>query len=68
MTIEDPPERQNEPLVLTTKDPGKLVGQLTQFPPRGDLYKLQNPIDLVLPDNPDETIASIEKFPVKVAG
>lgn len=57
-----------EPLVLTTKEPGMLVGQLTQFPPRGDLYQLQNPIDLVLPDDPDTTIASIQKFPVKVGG
>ena len=57
-----------EPLVLTTKDPGMLVGQLTQFPPRGDLYQLQNPIDLVLPDDPDTTIATIQKFPVKVGG
>jgi hypothetical protein len=79
LTIERPPEetmrralgvqpRQSEPLVLTTKNPGKLVGQLSEFPPRGELYRLQNPIDLVLPDNPDETIASIDKFPVKVGG
>ncbi|GAA4526231.1 twin-arginine translocation signal domain-containing protein [Amycolatopsis samaneae] len=57
-----------EPLVLTTKDPGLLVGKLTQFPPRGDLYQLQNPVDLVLPDDPDTTIATIQKFPVKVGG
>ena len=57
-----------EPLVLTTKDPGRLLGSLTQFPPKGDLYQLQNPIDLVLPDNPDRTIATIDRFPVKVGG
>ncbi|MFD9891362.1 hypothetical protein ACFWY9_18620 [Amycolatopsis sp. NPDC059027] len=57
-----------EPLVLTTKDPAMLVGKLTQFPPRGDLYQLQNPVDLVLPDDPDTTIATIQKFPVKVGG
>jgi len=57
-----------EPLVLTTKNPAQLVGQLTQFPPRGDLYRLQNPVDLVLPDDPDTTIATIQKFPVKVGG
>jgi hypothetical protein len=80
MTIENPPSdtmgralgvsmnRASEPLVLTTKNPGKLVGQLTSFPPKGELYRLQNPIDLVLPDNPDETIASLDKFPVKVGG
>ncbi|MFC3452679.1 hypothetical protein [Amycolatopsis speibonae] len=57
-----------EPLVLTTKDPALLVGKLTQFPPRGDLYRLQNPVDLVLPDDPDTIIATIQKFPVKVGG
>ncbi|KAI8867850.1 hypothetical protein GQ42DRAFT_50108 [Ramicandelaber brevisporus] len=70
MTIDQPDLmlRKREPLVLTTKDPAILVGKLTQFPPMGDIYQLQNPIDLVLPDNPDTTIATIEKFPVKVGG
>ncbi len=57
-----------EPLILTTKDPALLIGKLTQFPPKGDLYQLQNPVDLVLPDDADTTIATIEKFPVKVGG
>lgn len=57
-----------EPVILTTKDPAKLIGKLTQFPPRGDLYQLQNPVDLVMPDDPDTTIATIQKFPVKVGG
>lgn len=67
MTI-DQPDRRAEPLVLVTKDPAKLIGHLTQFPPKGDLYRLQNPVDLVLPDDPDTTIATIQKFPVKVGG
>ncbi|MFB9689501.1 hypothetical protein [Amycolatopsis plumensis] len=66
MTI-DQPDRA-EPLVLTTKDPAKLIGQLTQFPPSGDIYQLQNPVDLVLPDNPDDTVATLQQFPVKVGG
>lgn len=57
-----------EPLVLTTKDPAVLKGILTQFPPRGDLYQLQNPVELVLPDDPDTVVATIERFPVKVGG
>lgn len=63
-----PANRLDEPLVLTTKDPAMLVGRLTQFPPRGDLYQLQNPVDLVLPDDEDTTIATIQKFPVKLGG
>lgn len=70
MTIDQPDDlgRIHEPLVLTTKDPAQLVGQLTQFPPRGDLYRLQNPVDLILPDEPDSTIATIQRFPVRVGG
>ncbi|WP_020673443.1 twin-arginine translocation signal domain-containing protein [Amycolatopsis nigrescens] len=70
MTIDQPDTyaRIYEPLVLTTKDPAQLVGKLTQFPPRGDLYKLQNPVELVLPEDPDTTIVTIQRFPVKVGG
>lgn len=79
MTIDQPEEmlrglgirssKAYEPLVLTTKDPAKLIGSLTQFPPKGDLYKLQNPVDLVLPDDTRaEPLATIERFPVKVGG
>ncbi|CAL9327970.1 hypothetical protein [Streptomyces sp. enrichment culture] len=69
--IEDPHQQAQprtaraEPLVLSTKNPGKLVGQLDQFPPQGAPYKLQNPIELVMP-NHDETIATLDKFPVTV--
>ncbi len=57
-----------EPLILTTKDPAKLIGSLTQFPPKDDVYQLQNPIDLIDLDNPDVTVATIDRFPVKVGG
>ncbi|QWF76997.1 twin-arginine translocation signal domain-containing protein [Amycolatopsis sp. CA-230715] len=63
-----PANRLDEPLVLTTKDPAVLIGKITQFPPRGDLYQLQNPVDLILPEDPDTTIATIQKFPVKMGG
>ncbi|MEU3523159.1 hypothetical protein AB0E62_04710 [Streptomyces sp. NPDC038707] len=68
MTIDQPGEDGSGPLVLTTKKPMILVGQLTQFPPRGDLYKLEQPVELVDPDNPDDVLAVIHKFPVKVGG
>ncbi|MEV6825145.1 hypothetical protein [Amycolatopsis sp. NPDC051102] len=67
MTI-DQPDSRREPLVLVTKTPALLVGRLTQYPPRGDLHQLQNPVDLVLPDDPDTTTATIRKFPVKMGG
>ncbi|WP_329203558.1 hypothetical protein [Streptomyces sp. NBC_01435] len=55
-------------MVLTTRDPAKIIGQLTRFPPRGDLYQLQNPVDFADPDNPDMTVATLQKFPGKVGG
>jgi hypothetical protein len=60
--------RAYEPLILTTKDPAQLIGTLTQFPPKGDLYQLQNPVDLFGLDNPDTVVATIQKFPVRVGG
>ncbi|WP_260174442.1 hypothetical protein [Streptomyces sp. PanSC19] len=59
---------EGEPLVLVTKEPMVLLAQLTQFPPRGDLYRLEKPVELVLPDDPAKVMAVIEKFPVKVGG
>ncbi|KOX21824.1 hypothetical protein ADK67_25730 [Saccharothrix sp. NRRL B-16348] len=56
----------DEPLVLSTKNPVQLTSKLTKFPPKGDLYKLTDPIELVLPDNPDTTIVRIDQFPVNV--
>ncbi|MFD7431666.1 hypothetical protein ACFV6Z_32120 [Streptomyces sp. NPDC059818] len=58
----------NEPLILSTKDRAVLTTQLTQYPPKGDLLQLQNPVDLVAPDRPDTVIATIETFPVKAGG
>ncbi|WP_310969341.1 MULTISPECIES: hypothetical protein [unclassified Amycolatopsis] len=67
MTI-DQPDSRREPLVLVTKAPAELVGELTQFPPAGDLHQLRNPVDLVQPDDPDSTIATIREFPVLLDG
>ncbi|MBP2185590.1 hypothetical protein [Amycolatopsis magusensis] len=68
VTIDQPGNRIDQPLVLVTKEPMKLTGTPAKFPPDGDLMQLQNPIDLVLSDDLNTTIATIEKFPVKVTG
>nr|WP_198152015.1 hypothetical protein [Kibdelosporangium sp. MJ126-NF4]CEL22866.1 hypothetical protein [Kibdelosporangium sp. MJ126-NF4]CTQ90006.1 hypothetical protein [Kibdelosporangium sp. MJ126-NF4] len=71
MTIDQPDDRnarRPEPLVLTSKSPMVLVGtNLIQFPPKGKIHKLKNPVDLILPEDPDTTLATIEKFPVKLS-
>ncbi|MET9428711.1 MULTISPECIES: hypothetical protein [unclassified Streptomyces] len=74
LTIERPPgEGGNEaapqrPLKLRTKDPAKLLSpELSKFPPDGDFYRLERPIQLVHPDT-GQTVATIDKFPVRVGG
>lgn len=56
-----------EPLVLSGKTEARLTGQIGAFPPKGDLYRLQNPVDLVLADSPDHTVATLERFPIRAA-
>jgi hypothetical protein len=68
MTIDDPSQREREPLVLVTKNQQILRATLNRFPPAGDLYQQQNPVELVLPDDPDTVVAVIEHFPVKIGG
>ncbi|MFD7475981.1 hypothetical protein ACFV8Z_28460 [Streptomyces sp. NPDC059837] len=69
MVIEQPGNGNGgEPLILTTKDPAKLIGTLTQYPPKGDLYQLQNPVDLIDLENPDTVVATLQKLPVKIGG
>ncbi|MER7929639.1 hypothetical protein ABTY96_41975 [Streptomyces sp. NPDC096057] len=57
-----------EPVVLTTKEPMVCDAQLTQFPPRGDLYKLSAPVDMVDPSAPDTVVARLTTFTSKRGG
>ncbi|MEJ2857138.1 MULTISPECIES: hypothetical protein [unclassified Saccharothrix] len=54
------------PINLVTKEPARLLATLTQFPPTGELFKLQNPVALVDPANPAATLATIPTLPLKV--
>jgi hypothetical protein len=65
MTIDRP---DTEQLVLMAKSPAIVSGRITQFPPRGDLYELETPVDFAAPDDPDTTVVTIHKFPVKLGG
>ncbi|MER5789139.1 hypothetical protein [Streptomyces sp. NPDC001980] len=58
----------DEPLILTTKDSAKLVGNLTQYPPKGDMYQLVEPVNLVNLEDPDTVVATLQKLPVKIGG
>ncbi|MGW7614066.1 hypothetical protein ACWGKW_43975 [Streptomyces sp. NPDC054766] len=65
MVIEEP---GSERLVLSTKNKFTLTAQLTQYPPKGDQFQLQEPVGLVDPDKPDTIVATILKFQAKVSG
>ncbi|MBF9069200.1 hypothetical protein [Streptacidiphilus fuscans] len=65
LTVERPGE---EPLVLTPKGEAVLVGKVSQYPPKGDLFQLQAPVEFVDPEKPDDIAAVLQKFPAKVGG
>ncbi len=66
VTIEKPPGG-GPPLVLSnTKTAQLLNNKLTQFPPQGAVYQLQEPVDLSPVDAPDQVVATLQQFPVTV--
>jgi hypothetical protein len=66
VTVEKPPVGE-APLVLSTTKTATLVNnRLTNFPPQGDVYQLQEPVDLAPPGFPDRVIAQLQQFPVTV--
>ncbi|MBW4722097.1 hypothetical protein [Saccharothrix obliqua] len=67
LSIQTPPDKLAEPLVLTTKDPARLVGKLTQFPPKDQAHQLEQPIKLTEKGSND-VVATIDKLPAKVGG
>jgi hypothetical protein len=67
VTVEKPPAGQG-PLVLSNTRTATLINDnLTNFPPQGDVYQLQEPIDLAPPDSPDQVLATLQQFPVTVS-
>jgi hypothetical protein len=54
-------------LVLSnTKTAALINDNLTQFPPQGDVYQLQEPVDLAPIDDPNQVVAQLQQFPVTV--
>lgn len=75
ITVENPPEglrervaprsAQREPLVLTTKNPTRMLGKLDDFPPRGAQYELQDPIEPAT-ENDQETVGRVLGVPAEI--
>ncbi|MFD8983813.1 hypothetical protein [Streptomyces sp. NPDC059564] len=60
-------EKSGDPVILTTYGPMVQVSSLTQFPPKGDTYKLQNPVELFDPET-EKVVAVITGFDSKRGG
>jgi hypothetical protein len=66
LTIEKPPGG-GEPWVLSnTKTAALINDNLLRFPPQGDVYQLQEPVELAPVGAPDQVVAQIQQFPVTV--
>jgi hypothetical protein len=66
VTIEKPPGG-GSPLVLSnTKTAALINNNLPQFPPQGNVYQLQAPVDLAPIGAPDQVVAQLRQFPVTV--
>jgi hypothetical protein len=66
-TVEKPPAGDG-PLVLSnTKTATLTSARLTNFPPQGDVYQLQEPVDLAPIGSPDQVVATLMQFPVTVS-
>ena len=66
VTIEKPPGG-GPPLVLSNTKTAKLVNNnLMRFPPQGDVYQLQEPVDLAPVDAPNQVVAQLLQYPATV--
>lgn len=63
MTIEKPPGG-GPPLVLSnTKTAVVVNNNLPQYPPRGNVYQLQQPVDLAPVGAPNQVVAQLQQYP-----
>ncbi|MFI6048390.1 hypothetical protein ACIA8C_42730 [Nocardia sp. NPDC051321] len=51
-----------KPVTVQAKAPMILTAKLTRHPARGDRYRLEKPVDLVDPDQPNTVVARLTKF------
>lgn len=65
LTIDRPSTQR---LVLVSKYEMETIGTITQYPARGDLYRLVNPVEFVDPEDHDTVIATLLTFPAKRGG
>ncbi|MEU7429016.1 hypothetical protein [Streptomyces sp. NPDC040750] len=61
-------KEEGDPVTLVAKKPMVLIAGVTRYPPRGDLYRLEAPVELTSPDDPDTIVGRINIFNCKKAG
>jgi hypothetical protein len=59
---------EGDRVVLTTTKPMVMIGETTQYPPKADLFQLEAPVDLVMPDDPETAVGRITVFSYKNGG
>jgi hypothetical protein len=55
-------------LVLTTTDPAVLIGNLSRFPPQGEVYQLQNRSNWFYRRTQKLRSPAVDKFTVQIGG
>lgn len=63
VTAENPPSTAG-PLVLRAEEPARLSGEITTFPPQGELYGLTRPVELVAEGS--GPAGAVEELPAEV--
>jgi hypothetical protein len=66
VTIERPPGGGAPWVLSNTKTAQLLNDKLMRFPPQGDVYRLQEPVELAPVGAPDQVVAVLQQFPVTV--
>ncbi|MGW6917253.1 hypothetical protein ACWGB8_25995 [Kitasatospora sp. NPDC054939] len=59
---------EDVPVVLFARTPLVLVADLGRFPPRGDTYRLERPVDFVEIGQPASVLARLTAFPAEQSG
>lgn len=66
VTFEKPPGGGPPLMLANTKTATLLNDHLRNFPPEGDVYQLQEPVDLAPAGNSDQVLAQLQQFPLTV--
>jgi hypothetical protein len=67
VTVEKPPSGGPLLVLSNTKTATLLNNNLRNFPPKGDVFQLQQPVDLAPVGDPGQVVAQLQQFPLTVS-